>query len=132
MLYIVGFKDASDLVYLRDSEQNFLNKTITTSDLCDLLMRGYPVGFYIAKNNPLLPWSAAVVRYFSLRGMQTNIANLNQQTVVLTVPRDNKDMDELQKVASCPYSSEVYAINLSDYRTVKRILQLWVSVKLMF
>lgn len=132
MLYIVGFKDASDLVYLRDSEQNFSNTTITTSDLCDLLMRGHPVSFYVAKDNSLLPWSAAVVRYFSLRGMQTNVANLNQQTVVLTVPRDNKDMSELQKVASCPYSSEVYAVNLSDYRTVKRILQLWVSAKLMF
>lgn len=132
MLYVVGFKDTSDLVYIRDSEQNFSNKTLTTSDLCDLLMRGYPVGFYVAKTNSLVSWGEAVVRYFSLRGMQTIIANLNQQTVVLTVPRNNKDMDELQKMASCPYSSEAYAVNLSDYRTVKRILNLWVSAKLMF
>ena len=132
MLYIVGFKDISDLVYLRDSEQKFSNKTLTTSDLCDFLMRGYPVGFYVSKNNSFLPWSAAVVRYFSLRGMQTSLANLNQQAVVLTVPRNSKDIGELQKMASCPYSPEVYAVNLSDYRTVKRILQLWVSAKLMF
>lgn len=132
MIYIVGFRDISDLVYLRDSERNFSNMTVATSDLCDLLMRGYPVGFYVSKNNSLMPWSAAVIRYFSLRGMQTSLANLNQQAVVLTVPRNNKDMDELNRVASCPYSTEVYAVNLSDYRTVKRILQLWVSAKLMF
>jgi len=132
MLYVVGFKDTSDLVYIRDSEQNFSNKTLTTSDLCDLLMRGYPVGFYVSKSNSWMSWGEAIVRYFSLRGMQTIVANLNHQTVVLTVPRSNKDMDELQKMASCPYSSDVYAVNLSDYRTVKRILNLWVSAKLIF
>lgn len=132
MLYFTGYKESRDVVYLRDTEVHCSGVSLPLSDVCDLFKKSYCIGFFKSETSEIVPYHIVVGNFFTSMGCEINPMMFGGQAVLLVSPNSDKCTNLIKEFAYSVWSPGVYAISLYDYRTVKRVLLLWLRSELYY